>query len=80
MNSIKPLDILKWQNELLEMYNKKGNELFGTYLKTIQSQLSDIFNHAVQYYDLNGNPIKKSNFLGSHHHRFFMDCIFYNNG
>ena len=60
MNSIKPLDILKWQNELLEMHNKKGNELSGTYLKTIQSQLSAIFNHAVRYYDLNGNPVKKA--------------------
>lgn len=48
MSSIKPLDILKWQNELLEMHNKKGNELSGTYLKTIQSQLSAIFNHAVK--------------------------------
>ncbi|MDC7302245.1 site-specific integrase [Agathobacter ruminis] len=64
MNSIKPLDILKWQNELLEMHNKKGNELSGTYLKTIQSQLSAIFNHAVRYYDLNGNPVKKAGPIG----------------
>lgn len=40
MSSIKPLDVLKWQNELLEMRNKKGSGLSGTYLKTIQSQLS----------------------------------------
>lgn len=35
MSSIKPLDVLKWQNELLQMQNKDGKGLSGTYLKTI---------------------------------------------
>ena len=64
MSSIKPLDVLKWQNELFKIHNTKGNELSGTYLKTIQSQLSAIFNHAVRYYDLSSNPVKKAGPIG----------------
>lgn len=64
MNRIKPLHILRWQNELLKMRDKDGNELSGTYLKTIQSQLSAIFNHAVRYYELASNPVKKAGPIG----------------
>ncbi|MCR5481844.1 MAG: site-specific integrase [Clostridia bacterium] len=64
MSSIKPLDVLKLQNELLQMQNKDGKGLSGTYLKTIQSQLSAIFNHAVRYYDLSNNPVKKAGPIG----------------
>ncbi|WP_278308532.1 site-specific integrase [Butyrivibrio proteoclasticus] len=46
------------------MHNTKGNELSGTYLKTIQSQLSAIFNHAVRHYDLSSNPVKKAGSIG----------------
>lgn len=42
-------DIRRWQNELI----KKGYS--PTYLKTINNQLSAIFNYAVKYYDLKGN-------------------------
>ena len=64
MNSIKPIDILKWQNELLKMQGKSETELSGTYLKTIQSQLSALFNHAVRYYELTSNPVKKAGSIG----------------
>ncbi len=65
MSSIKPLDVLKWQNELLKMRNKEGKGLSGTYLKTIQSQLSAIFNHAVRYYALTSNPVKMAGPIGT---------------
>ena len=64
MNSIKPLDILKWQNKLLVIQNKDGNGLSGTYLKTIQAQLSAIFNHATRFYDLPSNPVKTAGPIG----------------
>ncbi len=64
MNSIKPLDILKWQNKLLVIQNKDGNGLSGTYLKTIQAQLSDIFNHVTRFYDLPSNPVKTAGPIG----------------
>lgn len=43
-------DIRKWQNEIME------NGYSKTYLKTINNQLSAIFNYAVKYYDLRRNP------------------------
>lgn len=65
LNSIKPIDILKWQNQLLQMKDENGKELSGTYLKTIQSQLSAIFNHAVRYYDLDSSPVIKAGPIGT---------------
>ena len=46
MNEIKASDIRAWQNALM----KKGYS--ETYLKTVNNQLSAIFNYAVRYYDL----------------------------
>lgn len=49
VNDITAADIRQWQNELI----KKGYS--PTYLKTINNQLSAIFNYAVRYYDLKSN-------------------------
>ncbi len=35
-----------------------GGEYSNTYYKTVQAQLSAIFNHAVRFYDLEYNPVK----------------------
>ena len=58
VNSITAADIRKWQNELI----KKGYK--PTYLKTINNQLSAIFNFAVNYYDLGSNPCRKAGSMG----------------
>lgn len=58
INQIKAADIRKWQNELM----KKGYS--PTYLKTINNQLSAIFNYAVRYYDLPNNPCAKAGSMG----------------
>ena len=39
-------------------------QLYGDYLKTINNQLSAIFNHAVKYYNLRENPCKKAGSMG----------------
>ena len=58
MNTITPADIRKWQNELLlKNYSQ-------TYLRTINNQLTAIFNYATQYYDLKNNPCKKAGSIG----------------
>ena len=44
MNEIKASDVRAWQNALM----KKGYS--QTYLKTVNNQLSAIFNYAVKYY------------------------------
>ena len=58
MNQIKTSDIRIWQNELI----KEGYS--PTYLKTINNQLNAIFNFAVKYYDLKGNPCTKAGSIG----------------
>ena len=40
MRDITPRDIIKWQNIMRESINNKGKEYTGTYLKTVQAQLS----------------------------------------
>ena len=49
VNDITAADIRQWQNELIKMGYSP------TYLKTINNQLSAIFNYAVRYYDLKSN-------------------------
>lgn len=58
MNTIKPSDIIQWQNMLLEQ------NYSPTYLRMLQNQLTAIFNHAEKLYGLNDNPCKKVNKIG----------------
>lgn len=58
MLDIKAADIRKWQNMLM-----KGS-YSQTYLKTINNQLSAIFNYAVRYYDLPKNPCVQAGSMG----------------
>jgi site-specific recombinase XerD len=55
---IKAADIRKWQNKLI----KEGYS--QTYLRTINNQLSAIFNYAVKYYDFPKNPCKQAGAMG----------------
>lgn len=59
MNQISSKEILVWQNEMLSSKDKNGNGFSQTYLRSINSQLSAIFNHAVKFYQLSSNPVKK---------------------
>ena len=58
VNDITAADIRQWQNELIKMGYSH------TYLKTINNQLSAIFNYAVRYYDLKSNPCAKAGSMG----------------
>lgn len=53
MNEITAVDIIKWQNALLNQDYKP------TYLRMIQNQMTALFNHAEKFYDLKDNPCKK---------------------
>lgn len=59
MNEISPADIIKWQNEMIKKRQADGKPYKPTYLKTMQSELSAIFNHAVRFYNLRENPVKR---------------------
>lgn len=80
MNEIKATDIRAWQNDLIRQ------DYSPTYLRTIHSQLSSVFNYAVKYYDLRNNPCAKAGSMGKKHaeemnfwtkdeFRKFADCI-----
>ena len=52
MCDITPKDVVDWQNRMVGSYDDEGKPYSGTYLRTINNQLSAIFNHAVKYYVL----------------------------
>ncbi len=52
MSEITSSDIMRWQNEILQLRDEDGKGYSPTYLKTISTQMSAIFNHASRYYDL----------------------------
>lgn len=58
MNEITAVDIIKWQNALL------NQEYKPTYLRMIQNQMTAIFNHAERFYQLKENPCKKVDKMG----------------
>lgn len=64
INEIKPSDIIKWQNILIKTCNEDKRNYSKAYLKTIQSQLSAIFNHAVRFYELTKNPVTLAGNMG----------------
>lgn len=59
MCDIQPKDVISWQNEMLEYRNEKGKSYSPAYLKTLHNQLSAIFNHAKDVYELRSNPASK---------------------
>ena len=69
MSSITPQQIVRWQNELINYRDKDGAPSSPVYLKSIQNQISAIFNHAVRYYNLKENPCKKAGSMGKKKNR-----------
>ena len=64
MRDIRPKDIIQWQNKQISYRDEKGKPYAPTYLKTLQSELSALFNHAVRFYELKSNPVVKAGPLG----------------
>lgn len=58
VSDITPNHIRKWQNKLIN----KGYS--STYLKTINNQISAIFNFAIKYYNLSSSPALKAGSMG----------------
>lgn len=58
MSAITPPDVRKWQNELI------AADYAPTYLKTVNNQLTAIFNYAVKFYSLKENPCHKAGSMG----------------
>ena len=69
IGEIEPRDIIAWQNELLAIRQANGKLYSASYLQKIHSQLSAIFNHAVNFYHLPSNPAQKAGNMGKEEHR-----------
>jgi len=69
MCAITPQQIITWQNELINYRDEQGRAYSPVYLKTVNNQLSAIFNHAVKYYNLRENPCKKAGSMGKKKNR-----------
>ena len=61
--------IITWQNEMLDHKDESGKKYSPVYLRSVNSQLSAIFNHAVRYYNLRENPCKKAGSMGKKKNR-----------
>lgn len=64
-NQIAPIDIVRWQNELMTLEKPSGGGFSATYLKTVSNQLCALFNHAVRFYGLSSNPCRRAESMGS---------------
>lgn len=64
ISDIKPKDVIKWQNEMMNYRDENGKPYSPVYLKTLHNQLSTIFNHAVKFYGLSENPAAKAGNMG----------------
>lgn len=57
-------DVRRWQNKMLEKRTKSGEPYKPTYLRSVNSQLSAVFNFAVEFYHLPSNPCSKVKSIG----------------
>ena len=69
ISEISTKEIIAWQNELLAIRQPNGKPYSASYLQKIHSQLSAIFNHAVNFYHLPSNPAQKAGNMGKEEHR-----------
>lgn len=58
INSITKEDVKIWQNELKSARKSNGKPYSPHYLSNLVDELSEMFNYAVNVYDLKRNPIK----------------------
>lgn len=68
ISEIGSIEIQRWQNSLLSALNPSTNKPYApTYLKTINNQLTAIFNYAVKFHNLQNNPVHKVGTIGEKH-------------
>ena len=64
ISDITNADVRQWQNAMLKKRKKNGEPYKPTYLRSINSQLSAIFNFAVEYFGLQSNPCSRVKAMG----------------
>lgn len=64
ISEITNADIRQWQSVMLKKKQKNGEPYKPTYLRSLNSQLSAIFNFAVQFFNLPANPCSRVKAIG----------------
>lgn len=64
MCAVSAADVRQWQVTLMEREYKPGKKYSQTYLKTVNNQLTALFNYAVRFYGLHENPCHKAGSMG----------------
>ena len=65
VNEIDAVTIRNWQNTVMSAINPRtGKKYSETYIRSINSRLSAIFNYAVKFYNLKSNPCHPAGFMG----------------
>lgn len=65
INEIDAVTIRTWQNIVISAINPRtGKKYAETYIRTINSRLSAIFNYAVMFYNLKINPCRPAGYMG----------------
>ncbi|MCI1982574.1 MAG: site-specific integrase [Oscillospiraceae bacterium] len=64
LNSITAADVRQWQATLMEQEYKPGKKYSQTYLKTVNNQITALFNYAARFYGLRENPCHKAGSMG----------------
>lgn len=67
LNNIDATAIRQWQNALMLYRDEDDSPYSQTYLKTVNNQLSAIFNFARKYYKLPINPVATCGSIGKAH-------------
>ncbi len=69
ISEIEPHDVIAWQNDIMTLRKDDGAPYSPSYLRSVHSQLSAIFNHAKKYYRLKENPAETVGNMGREQHR-----------
>lgn len=65
ISDIKPLDVRRFQHDMMEKEKSNGEKYSQGYLKTVNNQLTAMLNYAVKFYGLRENPCVKAGSMGS---------------
>lgn len=65
MEDIRSIDIVRWQNKLMDARRPNGEPYSPTYLRAINNQLTAVLNHASRYYGLHPNPAVRTMKMGA---------------
>ena len=64
VSDITPNAVREWQNTLISHRQENGKPYAQTYLRTLNNQLSAVFNYAMRYYGLRVNPVRLCGSIG----------------